>query len=103
MFGIRSLRGSILNDLGHHEESEQELRFVITAQGAALGPAHDSTLETGYRLALTLAALGRSSEAKVLLRTVIAGRRDSLGEEHPDTLTAMADLEGLSQRTGCIR
>ena len=52
---------------------------------------------------MTLAALGRSSEAKELLRTVIAGRRDSLGEEHPDTLAAMADLEGLSQRTGPIR
>jgi hypothetical protein len=99
----RSLRGAILNDLGFHKESEQELRFVVTAQDAALGPAHDSTLKTGHRLAITLAALGWSDDAKELLRTVIAGCRDGLGEEHPDTQTAIADLEGLSQRKGPIR
>jgi hypothetical protein len=61
-------------------------------------PAHVNTLETGRRLAITIAALGRFGEAEELFRTVIGRRRNSLGDDHPDTRSAIADLEALVKR-----
>jgi hypothetical protein len=53
---------------------------------------------SGHRLATTLVALCRFGEAEELLRVVIAGRHDNLGDAHSDTRAAIADLEALRQR-----
>jgi Tetratricopeptide repeat len=49
-------------------------------------------------MATTLLALGRLDEAEELLQTVVERRRSSLGDEHPDTRAAVADLEAMHQR-----
>ena len=41
--------------------------------------------------------LQRFDEAEPLLREAVAGFREVLGEEHPDTLVAEANLEALLQ------
>jgi tetratricopeptide (TPR) repeat protein len=92
----RSLRGAILCDLGRGEESERELRSVGAEQEEALG-VHPSTLKSAHRLARALIALSRLAEADELLRVVIAGCRDTLGDQHPHTRVAIADLKLLHQ------
>jgi hypothetical protein len=55
-------------------------------------------LTTGHRLATTLAALDRLDDAQEVLEAIVAGRRDALGDEHPDTQAAIKDLEALRER-----
>jgi hypothetical protein len=58
---------------------------------------HPSTLKSAHRLARALIALSRLAEADELLRVVIAGCRDTLGDQHPHTRVAIADLKLLHQ------
>jgi hypothetical protein len=49
-------------------------------------------------LAFTLWNLGRWTEAEALEVVVMDTRKRVLGEEHPDTLTSMANLESMYYR-----
>ena len=53
-------------------------------------PEHDSSSVLALRFQRAIAAryLGRTAEAETELRDVLAGRQQTLGTDHPDTLTA---------------
>ncbi|MFF9622738.1 tetratricopeptide repeat protein [Streptomyces griseosporeus] len=58
-------------------------------------PEHPEVITTRFGRARTLARLGEVEQAVALLREVVADRARVLGEEHPDTRRARAELDAL--------
>ena len=53
---------------------------------------HADTLQSMYNLALALTKQGEHDAAEDLFLMTLERRRQTLGEEHPDTLASMHDL-----------
>ena len=56
------------------------------------GPRHPRTLSTQHNLAIAHARAGHLEQATTPLNDTIAGRRDVLAPEHPDTVDSLLEL-----------
>jgi len=88
------LHGQALRMAGKLAESEQELRALLTRidanpELAADGATH---IQTTHRLAEAILELGRTDEARALLKEDFDKSGQILGKDHPLTLTIGNDL-----------
>ncbi|MFI1730664.1 hypothetical protein ACH40E_15835 [Streptomyces acidicola] len=60
-------------------------------------PLHPEVIRTRFGQARVIARTGDVETAAALLRQVRDDRARVLGEDHPDTLAAQAELDGLSE------
>lgn len=85
-------------ELGDPETALAELDHLLEDRLARYGnPDHPEVITTRFGRARTLARLGATAEAVTLLREVCADRARVLGEGHPDTRKARAELAGLAE------
>jgi serine/threonine-protein kinase len=95
------LHASHLRRLGRDPEAELELREAIAIHQTASGPRSAEAAGLQLRLAdLILEARGDTSQAESLMRSALATLRVSLGEDHPRTGWAMADLAAVLAARG---
>jgi hypothetical protein len=60
----------------------------------------EECLRMAQNFALAYSEAGRQREALQLRETVVAARKRTLGEEHPDTLSSMHTLAGSYSEAG---
>lgn len=70
----------------------QSAAAEVPRREAALGPDHPATIERVHRLGTLLHRAGRHEEALRHLHRVVRHRRAQLGEAHPKTAAAQADV-----------
>lgn len=63
-------------------------------------PPNGETLEAAYYLSLALQSHGHYSEAEKIQRDSLPKLKESLGEEHPDTLTCLHGLTNTLRLQG---
>lgn len=86
--------------LGFFEKAEQHFDEAVNIHQHA-GPSRKTALiDNRHQRAWALMGLGRMGEAFTELRTVYQTRRQTLGEEHPDTITALNSLATWQMRQG---
>ena len=87
-------RGLVLHQAGQHEAAEVALADAQQRASRILGRSHPVGLAIAHNRGLNLSMLGpsRRQEAVSVVRQVMETRRDALGDSHPDTLNAAADL-----------
>jgi len=66
----------------------------------ALGPDDPETLMEFSNLGVALMEADQDAEAETVLRSVLAARRRTLGDDHPDTLVAAANVLGIKTNRG---
>ena len=97
--------GRVYQNLGDYDRSEELLRKAIATGAAELPELARAELE--HDLANAYWYLGRFAEAEPLYEGAIAVRMAALGEHHPATLLARADLASLyfmtDRRADCER
>ncbi len=89
-----------LSDAGKREEAIALLQSVRGPLLAERGEASDVIDRLDNNLAISLARLGRFAEAAPLLERVLALRQQSLGPEHPDTLSTLTNLGAVRGISG---
>ncbi|MFJ5557889.1 tetratricopeptide repeat protein [Streptomyces sp. NPDC093250] len=91
-FNIAMLRA----ELGDPATALAELDVLLEERLARYGnPLHPEVIRTRFGRARVVARQGDVESAAALLREVRDDRARVLGEDHPDTLAAQAELEGL--------
>jgi tetratricopeptide (TPR) repeat protein len=87
--------GRLLLADGHQEEALAVFRELVDVQGLRLGPDDPATLASLRDLALTLARLGRLSEAKVVAQNLVDGTTRVHGPDHEATADARRLLDRI--------
>jgi non-specific serine/threonine protein kinase/serine/threonine-protein kinase len=88
---VMLLLGQIYNNLGY-EEGLELMRESLAELEVALGEDPSLDVETLHVLAQRDSRMGHLQEAELLTRYVVEARRRDLGDDHPETLNAVADL-----------
>ena len=94
---LRLTLGSTYNSLSQHDEALQHLERALELRGG-LDEADLETLDIAESLGIAHIGAGHLNDAEPVLTRVLEGRRTLLGDEHPDTLEAMATLANLYWR-----
>jgi serine/threonine protein kinase len=92
---LRTTIGETYFSLGALEQSQQQYAAALAIYERQKGPRAAETARAMVALGSVLDAWGRFDDAEPLLRQGLDGLRRALGEEHPDTLTAMNNLAHL--------
>ena len=96
--GLAAARGSVYQDQSDFAAARAAQEKAIELAVAVDG--EDSHRATTYRgnLANTLTSMGRLDEALALHQTVLAQRRTSRGDAHPDVAETLTNLAGVQIR-----
>ncbi len=86
---------TLYHDLGSEAAALSLVRRVLDIRRLALGDDHLDTIETHGMIGVSLAYLGRLSEAEPYVREAMEKIRRNLGEEHPLALTWKSNLGGI--------
>ncbi len=86
------LLGGIRHRLGDLDGAEHDYRAAVEGLTRSRGADYPATLTARHNLAMVLFSRTQSREGVAMLEQVLAARRRVLGDEHEDTLTAMANL-----------
>ena len=88
--------GKTYRAMGEFELSQEKLRLAVEIFRSKFGTTDERTLLAMDQLAGTLRSIGKSNanlaEAQTLRTAIVEAREDSLGKEHPLTLSAMNNL-----------
>jgi eukaryotic-like serine/threonine-protein kinase len=95
-FGRRHNLSRVLLRAGRAEEAEEVVRRLHALTVGAYGPDDPETLRQQVTWGEALAALGRYDEAAGQLEGAVERLRRLHGDEHPDTVGALAALEAAS-------
>ena len=87
--------GRLLLARGDQEDALEVFRELVDVQGLRLGPDDPATLASLRDLALTLARLGRLSEAKVVAQNLVDAMGRVHGPDHASTVDATQLLERI--------
>jgi Flp pilus assembly protein TadD len=87
--------GRLLLARGDQEDALEVFRELVDVQGLRLGPDDPATLASLRDLALTLARLGRLSEAKVVAQNLVDAMTRVHGPDHASTLDATQLLDRI--------
>jgi tetratricopeptide (TPR) repeat protein len=89
---LRLALGGTYHKLGKWDEADRNLRRAFELRRRALGPTNRLTLDAEFQLADFLQNVEHGyDEAGTLAREVWHRRQQLLGEEHPDTLSALQE------------
>jgi len=84
-------------------QREQDLRVALDGpygSSKSLGSKHPQTLDQLAQLGNALLAQGRLTEAELALTSCWEGRRETLGESHPQTHRALREMAEVRRRCG---
>jgi hypothetical protein len=102
--GLRGVAPDVLWYLLMHGDYATARRYAQAWHHAwldAFGPADDDVLDAAAALALACRELGEPEAARQLDEDILTRRRNTLGDNHPDTLTSASnlviDLEALER------
>jgi tetratricopeptide (TPR) repeat protein/tRNA A-37 threonylcarbamoyl transferase component Bud32 len=87
---IRTIMGSIFQELGKLEAAEDQHRAALGIRRSLLGEDHLDTLASRQHLGSALSKQGFPLRARVHAQKAFEGRKRILGPEHPETLESMA-------------
>ena len=79
---------SVARSLGHLDEAERLMRWIVDRQDRLLGPDHPESLGNLHDLSILYLTTGRPNEALEMIARVVTGAERSLGPEHRNTLKA---------------
>jgi serine/threonine protein kinase/tetratricopeptide (TPR) repeat protein len=94
---VRHSLGATYRYLGEPAKSVAQLERALETRVANLGPEHQDTLDSQYRLASAYKDAGQFDRAIALLEKTLLVRVRNLGEEHPVSLETRNEL-ALSYR-----
>ncbi|ORY17830.1 Tetratricopeptide repeat-domain-containing protein [Clohesyomyces aquaticus] len=100
--GMRYELGSVLLDQGRYRAAEDVIRRLVESYKSQNSNIDDDIemLKALHLLGRVLNYQGLYTKAERLLRRSMQGRKGVLGEEHPDTLTSMANLATTYSKQG---
>jgi tetratricopeptide (TPR) repeat protein len=96
LMNISSQASDALVRSGNAVAAEKLARAAVTA---ARDGNHPAALAARYSLAAALEAQGRNKDAEQMLREVLIGQQQVLGNDHPDTLTTRCGLARVISHT----
>lgn len=82
------------------QECKTMMHQCIKAFEEKEGPNSENCLMVMNGLAQVLARLGRYDESEAMFRRTLAGREETLGKHHPDTMITVNNLALLLEETG---
>jgi serine/threonine-protein kinase len=112
VLNLRHLKTRMMDQRGHHDAAEEELRDLVADARAALGPDHHTTMLVTARLARVLKSRvirgerpidhPTFAEAEALNRDVLERRRRIDGEDARATLYVMIDRADMLRARGAL-
>jgi hypothetical protein len=96
----RGSSGSILSELGRHDEAIAMLRQAAEEFAALLGPDHVEVAIAQTTLGAALHRAGRLDEAAEAYATGLAARERALGADHPELAPTLLNLGQLAADNG---
>ena len=103
--GVEHYLGRLLRERGDAAGARALLESALATRRELRGDVHRQTLETLLELAFVDEIEGRLDDAEERLRRVVEARRETLGDEHPETEEARVALERVlaGRTTATIR
>ena len=99
---IRSLQGTVLNDLQRYHEALQVHDEVLTCRRQRLGEKHPDTILSMHQLAVSHMRLDHLETVESLLTSALAGAKEVLTLDHTLTIFIMHDKAAILHKRGKI-